>query len=99
MTESKLKRLTEQRSAINARIKREQNKLNAVERRKDTRRKILAGAAVLEWAAKDSSFSARLVAELKTFLVRDADRALFGFAPVPENSAPVENSALSRKSA
>jgi hypothetical protein len=75
---SKLKRLIEQREAVNARIRQEQNKLNSSKRRADTRRKVLAGAAMLEWAKKDDDFSARLMTELKVFLVRDGDRALFG---------------------
>jgi hypothetical protein len=78
MAESKLKRLMEKRAAVDARIKQEQSKLQASERRRDTRRKILAGAAVLQRAARDSEFSSLLMAELKIFLVRDDDRALFG---------------------
>ena len=78
MAESKLKQLIERREAVSARIEKEQAKLRASERRSDTRRKILAGAAVLEWAARDNDFSAKLMTELKIFLVRDADRALFG---------------------
>jgi hypothetical protein len=81
---SKLKRLIERREAVNARIRQEQNKQRASERKNDTRRKILAGAAVLQWAAKDNEFSAKLIAELKRFLVRDDDRALFGLPPVPK---------------
>ena len=78
----KLKQLIEKREAINARIRKEQNRAKEGERKNDTRRKILAGAAVLEWAAKDNEFSTQLMTELKRFLVRDADRALFGLAPV-----------------
>lgn len=78
---SKLKRLIDQREAVNARIKQEQNKVKAGERKADTRRKVLAGAAVLQWAKRDNDFSAKLMAELKAFLVRDADRALFGLPP------------------
>jgi hypothetical protein len=85
---SKLNRLIEQRNAVNARIKQEQNKQRAGERKSDTRRKVLAGATVLEWAKRDNEFSSRLMAELKRFLVRDDDRALFGLPPLPskENS-------------
>jgi hypothetical protein len=82
MAEAKLKQLTEKRNAMNARIRREQNKLAADKRKADTRRKVLAGAAVLEWAARDTDFSMRLMSELQRFLVRDADRVIFGFAPV-----------------
>ena len=84
MADSKLKRLIEKREAVNARIQQEQNKLRADERRTDTRRKVLAGATVLEWAKRDSEFSPRLMTELKRFLVRDADRTLFGLAPLPK---------------
>jgi hypothetical protein len=44
-------------------------------------------AAVLQWAAKDNDFSAKLMAELKIFLVRDADRALFGL-PLRNSEKP-----------
>jgi len=81
---SKLNRLIEQRNAVSARIRQEQNKQRAGERKSDTRRKVLAGATVLEWAKRDSEFSSRLVAELKRFLVRDDDRALFGLPPLPK---------------
>ena len=89
MADSKLKRLIEKRDAVSARIKLEQNKLRAGERRSDTRRKVLAGATVLEWAKRDSEFSSRLLTELKRFLTRDADRELFGLPPLgkKENSS------------
>src|ERR1700735_1373252 len=91
MANSKLKRLIEKRDAVNARIKQEQNKLSAGKRREDTRRKVLAGAAVLECAKRDNDFAKRLDAELKAFLVRDTDRALFGLPQVgnTEGDAPV----------
>lgn len=79
---SKLNRLIEQREAVNARIRQEQNKQRASDRRADTRRKVLTGAAVLEWAKRDNEFSGKLMQELKTFLVRDGDRELFGLPPV-----------------
>jgi hypothetical protein len=80
---SKLNRLIEQREAVNARIRQEQNRQRAGDRRADTRRKVLAGAAVLEWAKRDNEFSSRLMTELKVFLVRDDDRALFGMPSLP----------------
>ena len=79
---NKLKRLLEKRDAIKALIRQEENKQRADERKLDTRRKILAGATVLEWAKEDSEFSARLYAKMNAFLVRDDDRALFSFAPL-----------------
>jgi two-component SAPR family response regulator len=84
MVDSKLKQLIEKRNTVNARIKQEQNKLKTGERKSDTRRKVLAGAAVLQWAKQDTEFSSRLMTELKAFLVRDDDRALFGLPPLPK---------------
>jgi hypothetical protein len=84
MADSKLKQLIEKRNAVNARIKKEEGKLRASERKSDTRRKVLAGAAVLQWAKQDNEFSSRLMTELKAFLVRDDERALFGLPPLPK---------------
>jgi len=78
----KLKQLMEKREALNARIRKEQNRAKEGERKNDTRRKILVGAVVLEWANRDNEFSKTLMGELKRFLVRDADRALFGLPPI-----------------
>ena len=82
MAHAKQKLLIEKRDAVNARIRKEEGKLRANERKSDTRRKVLAGAAVLQWAKQDSEFSSRLMTELKSFLVRDDDRALFGLPPL-----------------
>lgn len=48
----------------------------------DTRKKVLAGAYVLDRAEKDAGAKARLMAGLEEFLTRDADRELFGFSPL-----------------
>jgi hypothetical protein len=90
MPADKMKQLMEKRDAIAARIRKEQNKLKASERSTDTRRKILAGAAVLEWAGRDSEFSVRLYQELGRFLIRNADRELFALPSVggKEETAP-----------
>jgi len=82
MAHAKLKVLKEKHAALIARIKQEENKVRAKERKSDTRRKILAGAAVLEWAKRDNEFSSRLITELKAFLARDDDRALFSLPPL-----------------
>jgi len=84
MASDKLARLIEQRKAVDERIKLEQNKRKAVERRMDTRRKVLAGALALNMAEKDKAFSARLNEELGRFLVRDSERALFGLPPLKQ---------------
>ena len=87
MGTDKLGRLMEQRDVLAARIRREQAKARTQERKDDTRRKILAGAVVLERAEKDAAFKTDLEALLARFLVRDDDRALFGLTPLPEKDA------------
>ena len=47
------------------------------ERKRDTRRKILAGAVALAHAAHDPAFAAALRAALDAALSKDADRDLF----------------------
>lgn len=90
MADSKLRRLMEQREAIDALIKKEQYRHKSEERKREDRRKYLAGAMVLQWAARDNEFSVKLTQGLKVFLVRDADRALFGLPLVgnPQPDAP-----------
>jgi len=78
----RLQELIKKREAVNARIKKEQARTRTSERKKDTHRKVLAGAAVLQWATKDTAFAQRLMEEMGRFIVRDADRALFGLPPV-----------------
>jgi hypothetical protein len=74
--EQRLVQLDNQRRTLQARISKQ-------ERAKDTRRKVLLGALVLERLEhhKDAEFSRRLEnwlqRELPGFLTRDGDRALF----------------------
>ena len=60
-------------------------RLRAIEslkaRKLDTRRKILAGACVLDRAAKDPDSARHLKEILDAFLERDRDRALFDLPP------------------
>ena len=79
----KLAKLIEQRKAIEAQIKLEQNRENEKKKKDDTRRKILAGAAVLDEAVKHSKFRAELESLLGRFLKRTDERALFGLPPLP----------------
>lgn len=83
MARTTIEELIAKREAVNARIRREQAKARTQERKDDTRRKVLAGAAVLERAAKDDLFKHELHQQLAGFLTRPDDRALFGLAPLP----------------
>jgi hypothetical protein len=82
MENEKLKKLLEQRKALDAKIQLEQNRENAKKRKDDTRRKILAGAAVLDEMAKNDKLKAEIHKLLASFLTRDNDRALFGLSPL-----------------
>jgi|GEM_PF-1294395 len=79
----KLAKLLEQRKAIDAQIRLEQNRENAEKKKADTRRKILTGAAVLDEAAKHPKFKADIDKLLGRFLKRADERALFGLPPLP----------------
>jgi hypothetical protein len=80
----KIKRLKAQRAAIDARMRHEQYKLNKQERARDAHRKILVGAAMMEWARRSNENSLILDTELKNFLTRNDERALFGLPPQPK---------------
>ena len=60
--------------------------VNREERKLDTRRKVLLGALMMELRKEDPAFDARVTDRLKTFLVRDIDRAAFGLDPLPASS-------------
>jgi hypothetical protein len=74
--------LAAKRKAIADVIRREENKVRLRERKNDTRRKILAGAAVLDEAEHKEEFKAALHKLLAKFLTRPEDRALFGLPPI-----------------
>ena len=70
----KLQKLIDQRNQLEERIKRQKMKLDSQERQRDTRRKILAGAYLLE---KYKDKPEELKSLLDKFLSRPADRELF----------------------
>lgn len=53
-------------------------------RSEETRRKILAGALVLEMMDEHDETKKRVIARLDKFLTRPDDRALFGLKVLPE---------------
>ena len=87
MTNDKLQKLIAQRDALNAKIQLEQNRAAKQKRKDDTRRKILAGAVVLDEASKHPKFRAEIYNLLGKFLTRDTDRALFELPPLPAQTA------------
>ena len=71
----KLAQLKAQKQRIEAR---EKTKLQGLARKQDTRKKVLAGAMLLELMARDAAVQAQMLARLSGFLTRPDDRALFG---------------------
>ena len=72
--QKKLAQLKAQKQRIEAR---EKTKLQGLARKQDTRRKVLAGAMLLELMDKDTEVQKQMLARLSAFLVRPDDRALF----------------------
>lgn len=79
--QKKLAQLKAQKQRIEARQK---AKLQGTARKQDTRRKVLAGAMLLELMEKDADLQKKMHAHLATFLTREDDRTLFG---IPVGSA------------
>ena len=72
--EEKLKQAKAQKAKIEARKKAIETK---VHRSQDTRRKVLAGAMVLEMMERDEATRQRFMERLDKYLTRADDRALF----------------------
>ena len=77
----RLRKLKEQRARINAEIQRVKGRESQEERKRETRRKILAGAMVLDRVARKELAEKLFKADMDRFLERDQDRALFELPP------------------
>lgn len=83
--EEKLKQLKAQKQQIEAR---KRSATAKVTRQQDTRRKVLAGAMVLEMMERDENTHQRFMQRLDSYLTRADDRSLFGLPEkVPTASA------------
>lgn len=80
--EERLQALEAKKAQLQARISREKSKAKTEERKRDTRRKIVAGAIVLEHAQKDGEFGELLDDLLARFVTRPEDRELFDLPSV-----------------
>jgi len=85
--EEKLKKLLEKKQQLENRIKLEQNRLQKKERQDDTRRKILAGALMLE---EYKNKTEELKAKMDKYLSRENDRELFGLPSKQSSHQPQE---------
>ena len=59
-------------------------RITGLARRQDTRRKVLAGALLLELMNKDSELQKQMLGKLSGFLTRPEDRVLFGLKSAGE---------------
>lgn len=75
-----LEKLRKQKLELEAKIKLMEAQNNEKQRKEDTRRKILAGAFILNKYEQEGGMEG-LIKELDQFLFKPADRALFGLQP------------------
>lgn len=85
--QERIDELERKQRVLNARIQREKATVRAAERREDTRRKIVAGAIVLEHASRNAQFADYLHTLLERAVTRPQDRALFGFGALEANES------------
>lgn len=88
----RLEELTKRRDQITAQIQALKAREQAAERKQDTRRKILIGAAVLERVKNGKWPEERLLAMMDEFLTKDLDRQLFGLSSKPATDKPATES-------
>ncbi len=82
--DDQIKALEERRRKIDSQIARLHAAGRAEARKRDTRRKILAGAVVLNQADENEAAKTRLWKLLDQALVKDRDRELFNLGPRAE---------------
>ena len=75
--EQQLEELTVKEGQIKARIQKKKAQVRGVNRKKDTRRKIIAGAIALEHMAHDNQFGKTMKRLLQEHVTRPEDRKLF----------------------
>ncbi len=79
----KIADLEQQEARIKAQLQREKAKLREAERKRDTRRKIIAGAVALEHAEQNQAFRQELWDVLDRVVKKADQRDVLGLPPVP----------------
>ena len=77
----KIAELEEKRGQIEALIQKHKARARVEERKRDTRRKIIAGALALEHASIDPQFRAAMQKLIEQNVTREGDRELFDLTP------------------
>jgi hypothetical protein len=80
--------LRKRRAEIDARLSQLEAREKAKERKRDTRRKVIAGAYALEHCEFDPDFKATLEGLLNSYLEKPGDRELFDLAPLSAEELP-----------
>ena len=91
MERKRLNTLKAKKAALEAQIRREEGRERSRRYKLDTRRKILAGAAVLDEAEHKPEYQATLLKLLGRFLTKPQDRDLFGLTPLPQTETKVHD--------
>lgn len=81
-TDAQLEKLKKQHEALMARIQACEARKRTIDRKEETRRKILAGAYYLDLARKEGRFE-EIQTLMNNYLTRPADRKLFGLDEIP----------------
>ena len=84
--DDRIAELEQQKQQIANRIAQLRTIESTKERKRDTRRKILAGACVLDRADKDQASARHLKEILDAFLTKPQDRVLFDLPPRPKDA-------------
>ena len=85
--EARVKKLEEAQARLNAELQRARGRLAQEKRKRDTHRKILAGAMALDRVERGEVSEQRFKADMDRFLDKDRDRELFGLPPRADSAA------------
>ena len=88
---SKLEQLLRKQEELKAQIRQEKNKLDQAERKKDTRRKILLGALMMDMMKKGELDEKKIMKQLDSFLTKETDRKLFNFPTLTKENSRRKN--------
>ena len=86
-TSPKMQQLLQKEAALKAEKRRFKKQEREIERRNDTRRKILVGAESLNEAKVNSKWAERIMQRLDQNLTRKDDRALFDLPPLEKKTS------------
>lgn len=81
--DEKLAELMEKKGQLEALIQQQQARRRVEERKRDTRRKIIAGALALEHASINAAFREELHGLIRQHVTREEDRRLFDVPSPP----------------